>query len=107
MISHGFTNFETTNLRIYEIVHLFLCSENVNNIQIPSFKKWNYAMSSLFNLHFVIWREREKIVKFIYSEKATKFCETSTLLMSYVVPVKSKVEISQKFVAFSEYISFN
>ena len=42
----------------------------------------------------------------IYSEKATKFCEISTLLLSYVVPVKSNVEISQNFVAFSEYINF-
>ena len=25
----------------------------------------------------------------------------------YVVPVKSKVEISQNFVAFSEYMNFN
>ena len=40
-------------------------------------------------------------------EKATKFCEISTLLLSYVVPVKSKVEISQNFVAFSEYMNFN
>ena len=46
------------------------------------------------------------IVKFIYSEKATKFCEISALLLSYVVPVKSKVEISQNFVAFSEYMNF-
>ena len=45
-------------------------------------------------------------VKFIYSEKATKFGEISTLLLSYVVPVKSKVEISQNFVAFSEYMNF-
>ena len=45
-------------------------------------------------------------IKFIYSEKATKFCEISTLLLSYVVPVKSKVEISQNFVAFSEYMNF-
>ena len=45
-------------------------------------------------------------IKFIYSEKATKFCEISTLLFSYVVPVKSKVEISQIFVAFSEYMNF-
>ena len=36
-------------------------------------------------------------LKFIYSEKATKFCEIFTLLSSYVVPVKSKVKISQKF----------
>ena len=46
------------------------------------------------------------MVKFIYSEKATKFCEISTLLLSYVVPVKSKVEISQNFVAISEYMNF-
>ena len=47
-----------------------------------------------------------KYVKVIYSEKATKFCEISTLLLSYVVPVKRKVEISQNFVAFSEYMNF-
>ena len=45
-------------------------------------------------------------LKFIYFEKATKFCEISTLLLSYVVPVKSKVDISQNFVASSEYINF-
>ena len=48
-----------------------------------------------------------KQVKFIYSEKATKFCEIFTLLLSYVVPVKSKVKISQNIVAFSEYMNFN
>ena len=46
-------------------------------------------------------------VKFIYSEKATKFCEISTLHLSYVASVKSKVDISQNFVAFSEYMNFN
>ena len=46
------------------------------------------------------------MLKFIYSEKATKFCEISTSLLSYVVPVKSKVEISQNFMAFSEYMNF-
>ena len=42
---------------------------------------------------------------FIYSEKATKFCEISTLGLSYVVTVKSTVEISQNFVAFLEYMN--
>ena len=42
----------------------------------------------------------------MYSEKATKFCEMSSLLLPYVVPVKSKVEISQNFVAFLEYLTF-
>ena len=45
-------------------------------------------------------------VKFIYSEKATKFCEISTVDLFYVVTVKSTVEISQNFVAFSEYMNF-
>ena len=46
------------------------------------------------------------LLKFKFSEKATKFCEIFTLLLSYAVPVKSKVKISQSFVAFSEYINF-
>ena len=37
------------------------------------------------------------------NELCPKFCKISTLLLSYVVPVKSKVEIFQNFVAFSEY----
>ena len=41
--------------------------------------------------------------KFIYPEKATKFCKIFTSLLSYVVPVKSKVKILQNFVAFSEH----
>ena len=45
-------------------------------------------------------------LKFIHSEKATKFCETSTLLATLCTVVKSKVEISQNFVAFSEYMNF-
>ena len=35
-----------------------------------------------------------------------KFCENIALLLSYVVPVKSKMKISQNFVAFSEYVNF-
>ena len=42
----------------------------------------------------------------MYSEKATKFCKIFNLLLSYEVPVKSKVKISQNFVAFSEYMNF-
>ena len=40
------------------------------------------------------------MLKFIYSEKATKSCKIFTLLLSYV---KSKMKISQNFVNFSEY----
>ena len=45
--------------------------------------------------------------KFIYSEKATRFCKIFILLLFYVVPVKSKVKILQNVVAFSEYMYFN
>ena len=48
----------------------------------------------------------DSMLKFIYSEKATKFCEISIVDLSYVVPVKSMVEISQNFVASSEYMNF-
>ena len=50
-----------------------------------------------------------RVLKFIYSEKATIFCEISTVDLSYVVTVKSTMEIaeiSQNFVAFSENMKF-
>ena len=47
-----------------------------------------------------------KEVKFIYSEKATKFGEISIVFLSVCTVGKSKVEISQIFVAFSEYTNF-
>ena len=49
----------------------------------------------------------EAKLKFVYSEKATNFWEISTVDLSYVVTVKSKVEISQNSVAFLEYMNFN
>ena len=42
----------------------------------------------------------------MYSEKATNFCKISTEDLSYVVMVKSTVEILQNFVAFLEYMNF-
>ena len=46
-------------------------------------------------------------LKFIYSEKVTKFCEIFPLLLTTVHTVKRKGKISQNFVAFSEYTNFN
>ena len=46
-------------------------------------------------------------IKFIYSEKAAKFCEIFPLLLTIVHTVKSKGKILQSFVAFSEYMNFN
>ena len=76
-------------------------------------KKLN-LLSKCFDQKSKLWKKNCKIIssntffgiKFLYSEKATKFCKTSALLLSHVVPVKSKVEISQNCVAFSEYMNF-
>ena len=46
------------------------------------------------------------LLKFIYSEKATKFGKISTIDLYYVVRFKSTVEMSQNFVAFSENMNF-
>ena len=46
-------------------------------------------------------------LKFIYSEKATKFCEIFPLFLTVCTVVKSEGKISQNFVAFSEYMNFN
>ena len=45
-------------------------------------------------------------LKFIYSEKAAKFCEISTVDWTGTKKEKSTVEILQNFVAFSEYMNF-
>ena len=45
-------------------------------------------------------------LKFIYSEKATKFCKIFAILLTGTIWDKSKVKISQNFVAFSEYMNF-
>ena len=48
-----------------------------------------------------------RFIKFIlvctYSQKATKFCEIFTILLTTVHTVKSKGKILQNFMAFSEY----
>ena len=65
----------------------------------------NVVQLSNWNLYFYQFRCHHPL-KFIHSEKATQFCKISTLLLSNVVPVKSRVEILQNFVAFSEHMIF-
>ena len=40
------------------------------------------------------------MVKFIYSEKATKFCKISTVDLSHAVPVKFTVDILKNFIDY-------
>ena len=44
---------------------------------------------------------------FIYSEKATEFCEIFPLLSTVFTVVSSKGKILQTIDAFSEYMNFN
>ena len=46
------------------------------------------------------------LLKFIYCEKATKFCKLSVVDLTGTTKDKSTVEIFQNFVAFSEYMNF-
>ena len=65
-------------------------------------------VKSEFKEHGYCYNNTDKgnLLKFIYSEKATKFCEIFYLLLSTVHTVKTKGKISQNFVAFSEYMNF-
>ena len=69
----------------------------------------NFFLFAAFQFYVYISNKIFRIIslKIIFSEKATNFCEISTLVLSYVVTVKSPVEISQNFVAFSEYMNFS
>ena len=54
----------------------------------------NFCRPYAIAVHINIFLKK-KLVKFIYYEKATKFCEISTVDLSYVLPVKSTLEILQ------------
>ena len=69
-----------------------------------SWYQWRRERGQLFRytfrLFFLVY------LKFIYSEKATKFCEFFTLLLTVCTVLKSKVKISQNLVTFSKYMKF-
>ena len=45
-------------------------------------------------------------LKYIYSEKATEFCEIFPLILTVCTVAKIKGKILQNFVTFSEYMIF-
>ena len=66
-----------------------------------------FFLVKLCNKRFVIFSMKlDDFIKFIYSEKAAKFYEIFTLLLTTIHIVKSKVKILQNFVTFSEYMNF-
>ena len=59
------------------------------------------SIQEQFLIKSALWWRRIR-----YSEKATKFCEISILLLSVSTVDKSEVQISQNFLVFSEYTNF-
>ena len=82
----------------FQIGYFFLLFSFYQN-SLSFVAEWSFWIN---NSKFLIL----KIVKFIYSEKSTKFCEIFPLLLTVCTVVKSKGKISQNFVAFSEYMNF-
>ena len=79
-----------------------------NNIYLSFFdplSKNINVLSRWLTPFYLVWPQ-EGCLKFIFSEKATNFCKTPTVDLSYVVKVKSKVEILKFFLAFSEFMNF-
>ena len=82
-----------------------LLCQNSNRCNVPTSAEkvlCNKKEKALVNNDFTLLLN----VKLICSEKATEFCEIFTLILTTVHAVKSKVKISQNFVAFSEYMNF-
>ena len=98
LLCHDFVFCEQ---KIFASSHIFW------NIWSLSYFLQDWLWTAAFKRQTSIYQKsRNMLVKFTYCEKATKFCEFFTLLLSYVLPAKSKVKISQSFVAFSEYMNF-
>ena len=76
------------------------------SFQVSKGKIQNCKTRQRFDQKLGIILGNKMSIKFVYSEKATKFCEISTLLLSTVHTDKGKVEILQNFVAL-EYMNFN
>ena len=74
----------------------FFTSYNHQFFGERSFNLRNYFYQSITNLLLISYQSVTNLLKFIYSEKATKFCEIFTLLLSVCTVDKSKVKISQK-----------
>ena len=99
---HGVTN-KNTVIKFKSDVFKF--KSNVRYSKFCTYNKYIEWNSSEIKVSVFI-KNCFLLIKFIYSEKATNFCQISTVDLSYVVTVKSTVEISQNFVAFSEYMNF-
>ena len=92
---------ELSRVELYLWTHTSLLQPTHNNAFWQDFVWWQFIYWP--SLH--VWQD--KLVKFLYSKKATKFYEISTIDLTVTTYDKSTVGISQNCVAFSEYMNFN
>ena len=62
--------------------------------RVVEFSNGGYKIRKILHKNFLI-SDAHYLVKFKHSENAIKFCKISTVDLSYVVPAKSTMEISQ------------
>ena len=96
---------------VIHTVHTYLISKYIyqNQLHVKHLFCRIYVMSNSdkYLIHLRVSQSFYNFLKFIYSEKTTKFCKFFTLLLTVCTVVKSKGKISQNLVAFSEYMNFN
>ena len=89
------------------VLDLLKCLFSANRLKIcPIIFNINAKSNLYSNKRRFSSKSNKFRIMFMYSKKTTKFCKIFNWLFSNVVPVKSKVKISQNFMTFSEYMNF-
>ena len=102
-------NVPLPSFKVFESLAILSFGKTVQQYDVH--KQHIHILRVSFKNWYIFYKEQVYVLyrylKFIYSEKATKFCEIFPLLLTTVHTVKSKAKISRNFVAFSEYMNFN
>ena len=118
LLSKGLKSNSYSVLIVFKVFHNSRLPQKTSHIQLI-FSSGSYlifesrSINQLLSLQMLLLSclnmigSKKILLKFIYSEKATKFCEISTVDLTVTTQGKSTMEISQNFVAFSEYMNFN
>ena len=101
-------NVPLPSFKVFESLAILSFGKTVQQYDVH--KQHIHILRVSFKNWYIFYKEQVYVLyrylKFIYSEKATKFCEIFTLHMTVCTVVKNKVKILQNFVAFSEYMNF-
>ena len=105
-MTRGFWILQDDVMKFETFRNWWLPGDRQTKSLLHHFKNYKVIISFTLEQHFDFWWICVDLLhrlKFIYSEKATQFCEIFTLLLTGTTQDKSKVKISKNFVAFSKY----